>query len=44
MLKLGKKISGYQSIYYLYLPKPFELEELGAAIQNFLVGLKIIKL
>ncbi|CCH65077.1 hypothetical protein RINTHM_6110 [Richelia intracellularis HM01] len=33
--KTGKKISGYESIYYLYLTKPFDLEKLGAAIQNF---------
>ena len=34
--KIEERIQGYQSGADLYLPKPFELEELGAAIRNLL--------
>lgn len=34
--KTEERIQGYQSGADLYLPKPFELEELGAAIRNLL--------
>jgi len=39
-----EKILGYESGCDLYLPKPFELEELGAAIRNLLARSQIIKL
>jgi DNA-binding NarL/FixJ family response regulator len=35
-VKTQERILGYQSGCDLYLPKPFELEELGAAIHNLL--------
>ncbi|MEB3181873.1 MAG: response regulator transcription factor [Nostocaceae cyanobacterium] len=38
-----EKILGYESGCDLYLPKPFELEELGAAIRNLLARSQIIK-
>lgn len=38
-----ERILGYQSGCDLYLPKPFELEELGAAIRNLLELLQIIQ-
>ncbi|WP_392436121.1 response regulator transcription factor [Chlorogloeopsis fritschii PCC 9212] len=38
-----ERILGYQSGCDLYLPKPFELEELGAAIRNLLVRLQLIQ-
>lgn len=41
--KTQERILGYQSGCDLYLPKPFELEELGAAIRNLLERSKIIK-
>ncbi|HCF26903.1 MAG TPA: DNA-binding response regulator [Cyanobacteria bacterium UBA11049] len=34
--KTEERIQGYQSGADLYLPKPFELQELGAAIRNLL--------
>ena len=33
--KIQERILGYQSGCDLYLPKPFELEELAAAIRNY---------
>ncbi len=41
--KTQERILGYQSGCDLYLPKPFELEELGAAIQNLLERSQIIQ-
>ena len=41
--KTQERILGYQSGCDLYLPKPFELEELGAAIQNLLQRSQIIQ-
>ena len=41
--KTEERILGYQSGCDLYLPKPFELEELGAAIRNLLERSQIIK-
>ncbi|MBF2009503.1 MAG: response regulator transcription factor [Chlorogloeopsis fritschii C42_A2020_084] len=38
-----ERILGYQSGCDLYLPKPFELEELGAAIRNLLVRSQLIQ-
>ena len=35
--KTQERILGYQSGCDLYLPKPFELEEIAAAIRNMLV-------
>ncbi len=39
----AERIQGYQSGGDLYLPKPFELEELGAAIRNLLERSQIIQ-
>ncbi len=41
--KTQERILGYQSGCDLYLPKPFELEELGAAIRNLLARSQIIQ-
>lgn len=41
--KTQERILGYQSGCDLYLPKPFELEELGAAITNLLERSQIIR-
>ncbi|AKG22228.1 response regulator transcription factor [Calothrix sp. 336/3] len=41
--KTEERILGYQSGCDLYLPKPFELEELGAAISNLLERSRIIQ-
>jgi DNA-binding NarL/FixJ family response regulator len=41
--KTQERILGYQSGCDLYLPKPFELEELAAAIRNLLERSRIIK-
>lgn len=41
--KTQERILGYQSGCDLYLPKPFELEELAAAIRNLLERSKIIQ-
>ncbi|MEM7725240.1 MAG: response regulator transcription factor [Cyanobacteria bacterium P01_A01_bin.45] len=41
--KTQERILGYQSGCDLYLPKPFELEELAAAIQNLLERSQIIQ-
>lgn len=41
--KTPERIQGYQSGGDLYLPKPFELEELGAAIRNLLERSQIIQ-
>lgn len=41
--KTQERILGYQSGCDLYLPKPFELEELGAAIRNLLERSQIIQ-
>lgn len=41
--KTEERIQGYQSGADLYLPKPFELEELGAAIRNLLERSQIIQ-
>ncbi len=41
--KTQERILGYQSGCDLYLPKPFELEELGAAIHNLLERSQIIQ-
>jgi DNA-binding NarL/FixJ family response regulator len=38
-----ERIQGYQSGADLYLPKPFELKELGAAIRNLLERSQIIQ-
>ncbi|MFQ4144742.1 response regulator transcription factor [Chlorogloeopsis sp. ULAP02] len=38
-----ERILGYQSGCDLYLPKPFELEELGAAIRNLLARSQLIQ-
>ncbi len=38
-----ERIQGYQSGADLYLPKPFEIEELGAAIRNLLERSQIIQ-
>jgi DNA-binding NarL/FixJ family response regulator len=42
-IKTQERILGYQSGCDLYLPKPFELEELGAAIQNLLERSQVIR-
>jgi len=41
--KTQERILGYQSGCDLYLPKPFELEELAAAIRNLLERSQIIQ-
>jgi DNA-binding NarL/FixJ family response regulator len=41
--KTEERIQGYQSGADLYLPKPFELTELGAAIRNLLERSQIIQ-
>ncbi len=41
--KTQERILGYQSGCDLYLPKPFELDELGAAIRNLLARSQIIQ-
>lgn len=41
--KTEERIAGYQSGADLYLPKPFELNELGAAIHNLLERSQIIQ-
>ncbi len=41
--KIEERIQGYQSGADLYLPKPFELKELGAAIRNLLERSQIIQ-
>ena len=41
--KTQERIRGFQSGCDLYLPKPFELEELGAAIRNLLARSQIIQ-
>ena len=41
--KTQERILGYQSGCDLYLPKPFELEELAAAIRNLLERAQIIQ-
>jgi len=41
--KTQERILGYQSGCDLYLPKPFELEELSAAVRNLLERSQIIK-
>ncbi len=41
--KTQERILGYQSGCDLYLPKPFELEELGAAISNLLERSQMIQ-
>lgn len=41
--KTEERIAGYQSGADLYLPKPFELDELGAAIRNLLERSQIIQ-
>ncbi|MCG6136578.1 MAG: response regulator transcription factor [Nostoc sp. LLA-1] len=41
--KTQERILGYQSGCDLYLPKPFELEELAAAIRNLLARSQIIQ-
>lgn len=41
--KTEERIQGYQSGADLYLPKPFELEELGAAIRNLLERSQMIQ-
>lgn len=41
--KTEERIQGYQSGADLYLPKPFELQELGAAIRNLLERSQIIQ-
>lgn len=41
--KTEERIQGYQSGADLYLPKPFELKELGAAIRNLLERAQIIQ-
>jgi len=41
--KTEERIQGYQSGCDLYLPKPFELEELGAAIRNLLERSQMIQ-
>lgn len=41
--KTAERIQGYQSGGDLYLPKPFELEELKAAIRNLLERSQIIQ-
>ena len=41
--KTEERIQGYQSGADLYLPKPFELKELGAAIRNLLERSQIIQ-
>ncbi|PPS41433.1 response regulator transcription factor [Chroococcidiopsis sp. TS-821] len=41
--KTEERIAGYQSGADLYLPKPFELKELGAAIRNLLERSQIIQ-
>ena len=41
--KIQERILGYQSGCDLYLPKPFELEELAAAIRNLLERSQIIQ-
>ncbi|MCV3212087.1 response regulator transcription factor [Plectonema radiosum NIES-515] len=43
-IKTQERILGYQSGCDLYLPKPFELEELAAAIRNLLERSQIMKL
>lgn len=42
-IKTQERILGYQSGCDLYLPKPFELEELAAAIRNLLERSRIMK-
>lgn len=42
--KTEERIQGYQSGADLYLPKPFELQELGAAIRNLLERSQMIQL
>ena len=42
-IKTEERILGYQSGCDLYLPKPFELQELGAAIRNLLERAQIIQ-
>ena len=42
-IKTQERILGYQSGCDLYLPKPFELEELAAAIRNLLERAQIIQ-
>lgn len=42
-IKTQERILGYQSGCDLYLPKPFELEELAAAIRNLLERSQIMK-
>lgn len=42
--KTQERILGYESGCDLYLPKPFELEELGAAIRNLLKRSQFIQL
>ena len=41
--KTEERILGYQSGCDLYLPKPFELQELGAAIRNLLERAQVIQ-
>lgn len=41
--KTEERIQGYQSGADLYLPKPFELKELGAAIRNLLERSQLIQ-
>jgi DNA-binding response OmpR family regulator len=41
--KTEERIQGYQSGADLYLPKPFEIEELGAAIRNLLEKSQLIQ-
>ena len=41
--KTEERIQGYQSGADLYLPKPFELKELGAAIRNLLERAQMIQ-
>ncbi len=41
--KTEERIQGYQSGADLYLPKPFELQELGAVIRNLLERSQIIQ-
>ena len=41
--KTEERIQGYQSGADLYLPKPFELQELGAAIRNLLERSQMIQ-
>jgi DNA-binding NarL/FixJ family response regulator len=41
--KTEERIQGYQSGADLYLPKPFELQELGAAIRNLLERAQMIQ-